>query len=71
MQKRGPGFYFLEVSANDIFKEIKKLKTRKATQNIDIPVKILRENADIFSVYICEFCDIYKERQVSFNFKKC
>ena len=38
--KRGPGFYFVEVSANDIFKEIKKLKTRKATQNTDIPVKI-------------------------------
>ena len=53
--KRGPGFYFFEVSANDIFKEIKKLKTRKATQNTDIPVKILRENADIFSVYICDF----------------
>ena len=28
---------------------------RKATQNTDIPVKILRENADIFSVYICDF----------------
>ena len=52
--KRGPGFYFFEVSANDVFKEIKKLKTRKATQNTDIPVKILRENA-IFSVYICDF----------------
>ena len=38
--KRGPGFYFFEVSANDVFKEIKKLKTRKATQNTDIPVKI-------------------------------
>ena len=34
--KRGPGFYFFEVSANDIFKEIKKLKTRKATQNTDM-----------------------------------
>ena len=32
-----------------------KLKTGKATQNTDIPVKILRENADIFSVYICDF----------------
>ena len=31
------------------------MKTRKATQNTDIPVKILRENADIFSVYICDF----------------
>ena len=32
-----------------------KLKTGKATQNTDIPVKIVRENADIFSVYICDF----------------
>ena len=52
MQKGGQVFISLKY---DIFKEIKKLKTRKATQNTDIPVKILRENADIFSVYICDF----------------
>ena len=40
--KREPSFYFFEASANDIFKEIKKLKTRKATQNTDIPVKIFK-----------------------------
>ena len=33
----------------------KRLKARKATQITDIPAKILKENADIFSAYICDF----------------
>ena len=53
--RNGPGFYFCGVSVNDVFKEIKRLKARKATQITDIPVKISKENADIFSVYICDF----------------
>ena len=53
--RNGPGFYFCGVSVNDVFKEIKRLKARKATQITDIPVKILKENAGIFSVYICDF----------------
>ena len=36
------------------FKEIKRLKARKATQITDIPVEILIENTDIFSAYICD-----------------
>ena len=50
-----PGFYFCGVSVNDVFKEIKRLKARKATQITDILVKILKENDDIFSAYICDF----------------
>ena len=50
--RNGPGFYFCGVSVNDVFKEIKRLKARKATQITDITVKILKENADFFSVYI-------------------
>ena len=53
--RNGPGFYFCGVSVNDIFKKTKRLKARKATQITDIHVKILKENADIFSVYICDF----------------
>ena len=53
--RNGPGFYFCGVSVNDIFKEIKRLKARKATQITDTPVKILKENADIFSANICDF----------------
>ena len=37
------------------FKEIKRLKARKVTQITDIPVKVLKENADIFSAYLCDF----------------
>ena len=49
------GFCFCGVSVNDVFKEIKTLKAKKATQITDIPIKILKENADIFSAYICDF----------------
>ena len=53
--RNGPGFYFCGVSINDVLKEIKRLKARKATQITDIPVKILKENAYISSAYICNF----------------
>ena len=50
-----PGFYFCGVSVNDNFIVIKRLKARKAIQITDIPVKILKENVDTFSAYICDF----------------
>ena len=52
---KGSDFYFCEISFNDIYKKIKRLKMRKATQSTDIPVKIIKENADIFSAHICFF----------------
>ena len=36
-------------------KKNKRLKARKTTQITAIPVKILKENAYIFSAYICDF----------------
>ena len=45
----------LWISENDVFKEIKILKARKAKQITDIPVKVLKENADIFLAYISDF----------------
>ena len=39
----------------DVKKEIRKLDPRKATQNTDIPVRILKQNSDIFGNYICDF----------------
>ena len=48
-------FSFSNVSVADVKKEIRKLDPRKATQNTDIPVKILKQNADIFGNYICDF----------------
>ena len=48
-------FSFSNVSVADVKKEIRKLDHRKATQNTDIPVRILKQNADIFGNYICDF----------------
>ena len=40
---------FSQVTKADILKEILSLDTSKASQDTDIPTKILKENADIFS----------------------
>ena len=45
-------FYFNEVSIEYTSKEILKLDNKKASQNSDIPTKILKENADIFTEYL-------------------
>ena len=42
-------FYFRPVTINDLFKEITKLNSRKATQTMDIPIKILKENSELLS----------------------
>ena len=54
-RRNGLGFYFSEVNVDDICKELKRLNPRKVAQNTDIPNEILKENADIFSSYICDF----------------
>lgn len=46
-------FNFCGMSAEDVFwKKIAKSITWKATQSTDPPVKILRENSDIFENYM-------------------
>ena len=50
-------FNFSQVSV-DVLKEINKLDNRKAIQNTYIPVKILKQNADIFGSHICHFFDV-------------
>ena len=52
---KNSSFDFCRVSVEDIVKEIKKLSTRKATQSTDLPVKILKENSDVFGSYIHDF----------------
>ena len=46
---------FCRVSVENVVTEIKKLSTLKATQSIDLPVKILKGNLDIFGSYIRDF----------------
>ena len=45
-------FYFTEVSEDKIQKEILKLNHKKAFQDSDVPVKILKENSNIFSTFL-------------------
>ena len=47
-------FRIREVSFKEIETEIRLLKLNKASQYSDIPTKIIKENSDIFSNFICE-----------------
>ena len=47
-------FSFREVSFKENETEIRLLKLNKASQYSDIPTKIIKENSDIFSSFICE-----------------
>ena len=50
-----PHFHFNEVSVEEVYKEKRKLSTQKFVQSTDIPIRVLKENADIFADYICGF----------------
>ena len=73
-------FYFSHVDKNTVLKEIKKLNLNKAVQDSDIPVKILKENADFFADYIylqfneavdsSKFADFFKSADISAAFKQ-
>ena len=43
------------VSADNTFKETKKLNTRKASQVNNFPANILKQSADIFTANMCNF----------------
>ena len=45
-------FSFNFISHDDIVKELNKLKTKKASQKTDIPIKIVKENVDIMSHFL-------------------
>ena len=47
-------FCFKEVTIEEIQKEINKFSSRKASQNRDIPTRIVKENADIFVGFLCK-----------------
>ena len=51
--QRFSSFYFLQVDPNTVLKEIRRLNAKKADQDIDIPVKVLKENAEFFAEQIC------------------
>ena len=45
-------FSFNYISHDDILKELNNLKTKKASQKTDIPIKIVKENVDIISHFL-------------------
>ena len=46
-------FNFSCINKNTVLKEIRGLSTTKASQDTDLAVKILKENADYFAEFIC------------------
>ena len=48
-------FNFLFVEKVDILKEIKMLQSNKATQNTNIPTKLIKDNTDIFAEIVFTF----------------
>ena len=45
-------FSFNFISHDDVIKELNKLKSKKASQKTDIPIKIVKENVDIISHFL-------------------
>ena len=45
-------FSFNFISHDDVVKELNKLKSKKASQKTDIPIKIVKENVDIISHFL-------------------
>ena len=50
--QRNLSFYFAPVDKNTVLKEINGLGANKAVQDTDIPVKVLKENANFFAEQI-------------------
>ena len=74
------GFYFSHVDKSTVLIEIKKLNLNKAVRDSELPVKILKENADFFADYIylqfneavdsSKFADFFKSADISAAFKQ-
>ena len=52
--KSDPVFTFNHITKEDVINEIKNLDGSNASQEDDIPTKIIKENSDIFSNFICQ-----------------
>ena len=51
--QRFSSFYVSQVDTNTVLKESRRLSAKKAAKDIDIPVKVLKENAEFFADQIC------------------
>ena len=50
-----PKFSFNFVSKEHVLEEIQMLDSSKAIQESDIPVKLIKENSDLFAEIICKY----------------
>ena len=63
-------FNFSCIDKNTVLKEIRVLSTTKASQDTDLPVKILKANADYFAEFICILSnDSVNSSKSPFSFK--
>ena len=63
-------FNFSCIDNNTVLKEIRGLSTTKASQDTNLPVKILKENADYFAEFICiQFNDSVNSSKFPSSFK--
>ena len=53
--KNTPKFSFNFVSKEHVLEEIQMLDSSKAIQESDIPVKLIKENSDLFAEIICKY----------------
>ena len=63
-------FNFFCIDKNTVLQEIRGLSTTKASQDNNVPVKILKENADYFAEFICiQFNDSVNSSKFPSSFK--
>ena len=65
-QKTVLSFFFSHVDKEEILKEILSLDSSKVSQDTDIPTKVLKDNADIFSDFFFQVL-IIQSRLPSFH----
>ena len=53
-KKNDQSFSFGSVTYYDVWKKVNTLDIAKASQQSDIPTKILKQNANYFAEYFCE-----------------
>ena len=64
-------FSFSKINRQEILGEILKLETSKLRQDTDIPIKIIKENADIFAdILLARFNDSVEKSNFPFPLKK-
>ena len=54
MKENGQSFFFGPVTYDDVLRKVNTLDTAKASQQSDIPTRILKQKSDYFAEYFYE-----------------